>query len=193
MRDATRLRRLDRPGGLSYGRSRKIWRWSVAGRYNCLPMGESPRSSSMTRRSVLLGSATTALSYARIRGANERISLGHIGIGNRGRELASVAASLKDEHNVEMTAVCDLWSVNRDRAGKTAASAYGRAPRCFQYLEDLLALKDVDAVIISTADFQHATHLRMAAEAGKDAYCEKPMANVLEEAKAAREAVRSRS
>ena len=114
------------------------------------------------------------------------------GLGNRGRELASVAAGLKDRHNVEMTAVCDLWNVNRERAAKAASQAYGRAPRLFQYLEELLASPDVDAVIISTADFQHAPLLRLAAEAGKDAYCEKPMANVLDEAKAARDAVRSR-
>ena len=50
----------------------------------------------------------------------------------------------------------------------------------------------VDGVIISTADFQHAPLLKLAAEAGKDVYCEKPMANVLTEAKAAREAVRAR-
>jgi predicted dehydrogenase len=61
------------------------------------------------------------------------------------------------------------------------------------YYEEMLALKDVDAVIISTADFQHAPLLQLAAEAGKDAYCEKPMANVLEEGKAARDAVRSRN
>jgi predicted dehydrogenase len=102
-----------------------------------------------------------------------------------------VAAALKDDHNLEMTAVCDLWSVNRERAVETAASAYGRAPRSYQYLEDMLVQKDIDAVIISTADFQHAPFLRMAAEAGKDAYCEKPMGNVLEEAKAARNAVRA--
>jgi predicted dehydrogenase len=47
----------------------------------------------------------------------------------------------------------------------------------------------VDAVLVSTADFQHATHLKLVAEAGKDCYCEKPMANDLEEAKAARDAV----
>ena len=56
-------------------------------------------------------------------------------------------------------------------------------------MEDLLALMDVDAVLISTADFQHATHLKAVVEAGKDAYCEKPMANDLAEAKAARDAV----
>jgi predicted dehydrogenase len=135
---------------------------------------------------------TTALSYARILGANDRISLGHIGVGNRGRELASIVEGLKDSHKVEMTAVCDLWRVNRERAAHAAEKAYSRTPRSFQHLEDLLALRDVDAVIISTADFQHAPILKMVADAGKDAYCEKPMANVLEEAKAARDAVRSR-
>jgi len=148
------------------------------------------------RRSFLTGGAavvgSTALSYGRIPGANDRISLGHIGVGRRGRELAAVAAGLKDGHHVEMTAVCDLWKVNRERAVQAATRSYARAPRSFQYLEDLLALNDLDAVIISTADFQHAPILKLVAEAGKDAYCEKPMANVLEEAKAARDAVRSR-
>jgi predicted dehydrogenase len=99
---------------------------------------------------------------------------------------------LKHSHNIEVTAVCDLWKVNRERAATTAGEAYGRAPRSCTYLEDMLALQDVDAVIISTADFQHAPMLRLAAEASKDAYCEKPMANVLEEAKDARDAVRSK-
>ena len=111
---------------------------------------------------------------------------------NRGRELASVVAGLKSTQNVEMIGVCDLWNANRDRAAKAAADEYGRPRRSFQYVEDLLADKDVDAVIISTADFQHAPLLRLAAEANKDAYCEKPMANDLQEAKAARDAVLSR-
>ncbi|MBZ5602738.1 MAG: Gfo/Idh/MocA family oxidoreductase [Acidobacteriia bacterium] len=147
------------------------------------------------RRSFLISSAAigaSALSYGRIIGANDRISLGHIGVGKRGAELAAVAAGLRQSHNVEMTAVCDLWSVNRDHAAKAVADAYGRAPRALTCAEELLALKDVDAVIISTADFQHAPMLKLAADAGKDAYCEKPMANVLDEAKAARDTVRSR-
>jgi predicted dehydrogenase len=162
--------------------------------------GVAPPSNSIDeirRRSFLIAGAaaigTSALSYGRIVGANDRISLGHVGVGRRGRELASVLANLKRSHNVEMTAVCDLWKVNRDRAAKTAEQVYDRGPRSFTYIEDLLALKDVDAVIISTADFQHAAMLELVAEAGKDAYCEKPMANVLEEAKAARDAVRSRN
>src|SRR5437879_2417310 len=61
---------------------------------------------------VAAGSAainSTALSYARIAGANDRISLAHIGVGNRGSELDGIVARLKDQKNVEMTAVCDLW------------------------------------------------------------------------------------
>ncbi|MBZ5592810.1 MAG: Gfo/Idh/MocA family oxidoreductase [Acidobacteriia bacterium] len=137
--------------------------------------------------------SSPAFSYSRIKGANERIVLGHIGIGDRGSELAWITSQLKDKHNVEMAAVCDLWKVNREKAASRAGSVYGRAPRAFQYMEDLLAQKDIDAVIISTADFQHAPVLRAVAEAGKDAYCEKPMANDLGEAKAARDAVLSRN
>ena len=91
-----------------------------------------------------------------------------------------------------MTAVCDLWTVNREKAVAANAAHYGRAPRAFQHLEDLLALKDVDAVLISTPEHSHSPILKMAAEAGKDAYVEKPMGNVLEEVKAARDAVRER-
>jgi predicted dehydrogenase len=132
---------------------------------------------------------TTALSYARIVGANERISLGHIGIGDRGTELDWIASRLREKYNVEMTAVCDLWTHNRDRAVATNTKYYGRAPRASQHPQELLDLHDVDAVLISTPEHSHSPLLKMVAEAGKDGYCEKPMGNVLEEAKAARDAV----
>jgi len=131
----------------------------------------------------------TALSYSRVLGANDRISLAHVGIGNRGRDLDQIASELKTSHNVEMTTVCDLWSVNREKATATNAGYYGRPPRAVQHVEDVLAMKDVDAVLISTPEHSHSPILRMVAEAGKDAYVEKPMGNVLAEAKAARDAV----
>ena len=90
---------------------------------------------------------------------------------------------------MEMIAVCDLWTVHREKAAATNAGYYGRAPRTVQHVEELLSMKDVDAVMISTPEHSHSPILKMAAEAGKDAYCEKPMGNVLTEAKAAREAV----
>src|ERR1700722_9030281 len=134
---------------------------------------------------------STALSYERIVGANDRISLAHIGTGSRGSDLDWIAAQLKTSQNAEMTVVCDLWKLNREKAAATNAKYYGRAPRTFQYLEDVLALKDVDGVIISTPEHAHSPILKMAVEAGKDAYVEKPMGNVLAEVKAARDAVLS--
>ena len=103
-------------------------------------------------------------------------------------DLDWIVSQLKTSQNVEMTAVCDLWRLNREKAVAANAKYYGRAPRAYQYLEDVLALKDVDAVIISTPEHSHSPILKMAVEAGKDAYVEKPMGNVLAEAKAARDA-----
>jgi predicted dehydrogenase len=160
-------------------------------------MSESSRH--IDRRTFLSGSAavlatsailpSTALSYNHIVGANDRISLGHVGIGSRGDDLDLIASKLKSSHNVEMSAVCDLWTGNREKGVNHNAKYYGRAPRAFQHVEELLAVKDVDGVLISTPDHSHSTILKMATDAGKDAYCEKPMGNVLSEAKAARDAV----
>ncbi len=144
---------------------------------------------------VIAGGAAfggNALSYGRILGANDRISLGHIGIGSRGGDLTEIVSRLKSSHNVEITAVCDLWSVNREKAREANAKHYGRAPRAVQHPEELLALKDVDAVLISTPEHSHSPLLKLAAEASKDAYLEKPMGNVLAEVKAARDAVVAR-
>lgn len=143
-----------------------------------------------TRRSFISALSASALSYGRILGSNDRISLGFIGVGARGFELVEMFGRLKDKQNVETTAVCDLWTVFRDRAARRAEEVHGRRPRAFQNLEDLLALRDVDAVVISTADHQHASHLISALQAGKDAYCEKPMANDLASAKTVRDAFR---
>ena len=145
-----------------------------------------------TAAGVVAGSAiaSSALSYDRIIGANDRIALGHIGVGNRGSGLHMMTSRLKDKYKVETIAVCDLWKSNRERAVGNSERYYGRAPRAFQYLEDLLAFKDVDAVLIATPEHSHSTVLKATVEAGKDAYCEKPMGNVLEEVKAARDAVK---
>jgi predicted dehydrogenase len=134
---------------------------------------------------------STALSYNRIAGANNRISLGHIGIGNRGSELDAMVAQLSKSKNVEMTAVCDLWTGNLDRAVAANTKFYGRAPRSARHADELFRLEDIDAVLISTPEHSHSLLLKMAVEAGKDAYCEKPMGNVLAEVKAARDAVRA--
>src|SRR3954465_11127317 len=80
---------------------------------------------------VVAGSAiaSTALSYGRILGANDRIALVHIGIGNRGSGLHTMESQRLDMYNVETVAVCDLWKNNRERAGTRTTQYYGRAPQ----------------------------------------------------------------
>jgi predicted dehydrogenase len=155
-------------------------------------------SNAINRRTFLNQSAavvassmlpTTALSYENILGANDRISLAHVGNGSRGHDLDEIASKLKSSHNVEMIAVCDLWKGNREKAVATNTGYYGRAPRGVQHIEEVLAMKDVDGVLISTPDHSHSTLLKMAVDEGKDTYIEKPMGNVLGEAKAGRDAV----
>jgi hypothetical protein len=80
--------------------------------------------------------------YENIVGSNDRISLGYISIGSRGDDLGLIVSKLKSSHRVEMTAVCDLWKVNREKAVATNISYYGRAPRAVQYVEELLSMKE---------------------------------------------------
>lgn len=159
-------------------------------------MDESERKTNrrtfLSRSAVTLAGAalsSTASSYGRILGANDRIALCHVGNGSRGSDLDLIVSKLASSHNVEMNSVCDLWRHNREKAVATNTRYYNRSPRAFQHIEEALADKQIDAVILSTPDHSHSPLLKMAADAGKDVYVEKPMGNVLEEAKAARDAV----
>jgi len=149
------------------------------------------RRSFLTQSALAAGGislTSSALSYGRITGANDRIAICHIGTGSRGEDLSGIVSKLSKDKNVEMVAVCDLWKLNREKAAVTNAKYYGRTPRSFAYYEEALALQEIDAVIISTPDHSHSPLLRAAVEAGKDCYVEKPMGNVLADAKTARDA-----
>jgi predicted dehydrogenase len=151
---------------------------------------EISRRSFLTKSAALTGGATlanTALSYSRILGANDRLSLCHIGTGSRGDDLSQLVSQLSKSQNVEITAVCDLWKVNREKAVAANTKYYGRAPRAFSHLEEALPQKDIDAVIISTPEHSHSPILKLVVAADKDCYVEKPMGNVLADAKAARD------
>lgn len=129
---------------------------------------------------------------ARVIGANERISIGVIGCGSRGRDaLMKQCLRFSDEENVEITAVCDPWKQMLEKAAAMAKEKHGREPRQFVHYQDLLALEDIHAVMIACPDHQHATVLAAAARAGKDAYCEKPWAMNLEELIEAVDAVKA--
>src|ERR1700680_4902696 len=90
--------------------------------------------------------ASTALSYSRIAGANDRISLCHIGNGSRGEDLDWIVSKLTAAHNVEMNAVCDLWRLNREKAVGANAKYHGPAPRAFPLLGGVLAVEEIAAV-----------------------------------------------
>jgi predicted dehydrogenase len=93
------------------------------------------------------------------------------------------------QQNIEITALSDPWAVPRERAAAAVKEWYGRSPRSFVSYRDVIALRDVDAVMIASCDHQHTTHLEAAATAGKDIYCEKPLAMDFDRLKAACDAV----
>lgn len=133
----------------------------------------------MKRRSML---AATAISAARVLGANDRLRAGLIGAGGRGRLLA---AEFK-EIGVEVAAVCDVYQFNLE-AGLKAASTGAASYRDYRrLLED----RTLDVIIIATPDHWHARMAMDAVEAGKDVYLEKPMAHTIEESFRVVEAVR---
>lgn len=129
-----------------------------------------------------IGLATLTLG-SRVLGANDRIALGVIGAGGQGQGDMRQAFGFSKELNIEVTAICDVWRLNRESAVGAVEKQYGRKPREFVDYQDLLGSNDVDAVIIATPDFHHCRMLNDAMRAGKDVFVEKPMAMFFNEAK----------
>ncbi|HPO15171.1 MAG TPA: Gfo/Idh/MocA family oxidoreductase [Candidatus Hydrogenedentes bacterium] len=128
--------------------------------------------------------AMSALSYSKVAGANDRIRIGQIGCGSRGRDAHMAGVHPFDkEQNVEFTAVCDPWRVAREKAAAMAKDWYGREPKMYVSYRDMLADNEVDAVMIASPDHVHTMHLEAAAKAKKDIYCEKPLSKDLESLK----------
>ena len=135
------------------------------------------------------GIALGAKSYSRVLGANDRIRVGIVGYSDRFRgSLHPAFMSLAKEMNFEFTAVSDIWRLRREDADRFYKKM-GINLRLARNNDELYSGKDTDAVIISTADFQHALLCKEAVEAGRDAYVEKPFAETMADARAARKAV----
>jgi len=123
----------------------------------------------LTRRDFARNaSLVTALSYSRIVGANDRIRMGFIGVGNRGDQVHGAFLEYGDSQTV---AVCDLRDDYLDFAVKRSRGNPARYKEYRKLLED----KNVDAVVIATPDHWHALMFIDACEAGKDVYVEKPL------------------
>lgn len=142
-----------------------------------------------SRRS-LLGAAVPAILASGAKGANDRIQIGIIGTGGRGQNRMAAIHACRNL-NVVVTAICDVWRLNREKGVALATKYWGAKPRSTVDYQELLGWRDVDAVVITAPDYSHSVILKHAIEAGKDAYCEKPMGTVLSEAKAAYQAVKA--
>jgi len=142
--------------------------------------------SSSSRRAFLATAASAALTA---RGANDRISIALIGAGGRGHDLLEDLEQCKGL-NAAITTVCDVYRPNLERMSADVARIWGSPPFQTADYREVLQRRDIDAVLIATPDFGHSRILQEAVEAGKDAYCEKPMGIDCEEAKAAWQAVK---
>lgn len=132
----------------------------------------------MNRRSFITKSAAAAvlsstynLLPAQSLGANERVNVGIIGIGSRGRDLLKVFSNLD---NVSVVAVCDA-----DTRRMNGYEKYAPKAKKFQDYRNILGLAELDAVVITTPNHWHSAMTISASQAGKHVYVEKPVSHCI--------------
>jgi predicted dehydrogenase len=133
--------------------------------------------------------------WSAAKGPNDKITLGFIGMGTQNRGLLGGFLNAPD---TQVLAVCDVDTTRREHSRKTVNDHYAKQGSKGSYLacsgyedfRDLLARKDIDAVVIATPDHWHAYIAILAANSGKDIYCEKPLSLTIHEARAMVRAVR---
>jgi predicted dehydrogenase len=128
--------------------------------------------------------ASSASSYAAIPGANDRVRVGVVGCGDRmkGALIPAFLQNSKDM-NFQLVAVSDIWNRRREEGAAYIQKLSGNPIAAVRNNDDLYSRNDVDAVLIATADFQHALHGVEAVNAGRDAYVEKPTAHTMPDAR----------
>src|SRR6266545_2867062 len=147
---------------------------------HAFPSGASPM---LNRRKFLAASAAAPLVFSRPAGAlaaNEKITLGFIGVGvmNRGH-----LGNFLGRSEVEVVAVCDVVKERLENAQQMVEKRYAdriksgdyKGVKAYTDFRDLLAHKGLDAVVIATPDHWHHMPCVLAARAGKHIYCEKPL------------------
>ena len=134
--------------------------------------------SSWTRRHFFQG-ATMALAATRVIGANDRIRIGVVGIGGRGRDHIQSFLQIPE---AQITGLCDVNQAARERAQSILAKAGEPKAEEFVDMRKMFDSKEVDAVSIATPNHWHALATIWACRAGKDVYCEKPASHNIYEA-----------
>jgi predicted dehydrogenase len=120
--------------------------------------------------SVAIAAGITGRAYPQIPATHDRVRLGVIGCGRRG---TIVSAAFLEDPRVNIVAVCDVYD-QQIAQYTTQLKLANSSPRSFVAYEDLLSLKEVDAVLITTPDHLHLTVAKAALAAGKNVYLEKP-------------------
>ena len=137
-------------------------------------------ANAIPRRQVITAAATaftTSLFTGNVKGANDRIAVGFIGLGAMGSGNLGYALRIPAAQPV---AICDVYQPHADRAVAAAAKA-STTVKVVKDFRDMLADKSIDAVCISTPDHWHAYMAVEACKAGKDVYVEKPSSTYIEE------------
>lgn len=150
------------------------------------------RKAAMGAAGLTIGSNLhmSARSYANIMGANDRVRVGVLGFSNRFKNsLGKAFLKYAPEMNFELFSVCDIWNRRRDEGVAWHRAQTGGSIRTARNSDELWNQKP-DAVIISTADFQHALQTAEAVRAGCDVYVEKPFAETMDDANIALQAAR---
>jgi len=127
---------------------------------------------------------TSAASASRLAGSNERLRVGFIGVGGRG--FGAHVKSLNTLHGegakIDLVAVCDVYSLHRERAADAIEKSTGKKPTAYIDYQEMLQTEKLDAVCIGTPDHWHAKQTIDALNHGLHVYCEKPMTKQVEEA-----------
>jgi predicted dehydrogenase len=115
---------------------------------------------------------SSAKSYARVLGANDRVNIAVIGLNSRAyAHLSALKANAKD---IQLTHVCDVESNIMQKFAGRATTDLGTAPATEKDFRKVLAMKDIDAITIATPDHWHAPMAIAGVQAGKHVYVEKP-------------------
>src|SRR5215217_5640489 len=132
------------------------------------------------RREILATAAaafTTSLFTGNVKGANDRVAVGFIGLGAMGSGNLNYSMKVPE---VQPAALCDIYAPHLERAQDSARKG-GYTPKTFTDFRQVLADKSIDAVCISTPDHWHAYMAVEACKAGKDVYVEKPASVYVDE------------
>ena len=127
-----------------------------------------------TRRQFVKAAAAAAIATAQfpILGANDRIRIGQVGLGGRGRDHVNYYSSLDSE--CQVVAICDVNQAARERGTAMVRKLKGYDPKEYDDMRAMFESKDIDAVSITTPNHWHALATIWACQAGKDVYVEKP-------------------